>query len=164
VPVEKPITAETLETVQRSLRVLILGTERYRGIVADQLGVNATEVIALGHLFHYGPMTPRVIADWLGFSTGATTAVLDRAAKLGYLTRKPNPADRRSVLVALTPRGQRALTKAFEETNNVLRGALSEHPEAELVRLAEVMRIVGESLQTATAASSTKRGSARRSG
>jgi DNA-binding MarR family transcriptional regulator len=109
-------------------------------------------VVALGHLFHYGPMTPRAIADWLGFSTGATTAVLDRAAKLGYLARKPNPSDRRSVVVTLTPRGQRALTRAFERTNVLLRDALGEHPEAELARLAEVMRTVGESLQAAAPA------------
>ena len=148
-PAEQPITAETLGAVQRSLRVLILGTERYRRIVADQLGVNVAEVIALGHLFHYGPMTPREIADWLGFSSGATTAVLDRAARLGYLTREPNPADRRSVLVSLTPSGQRAVTRAFERTNALLREALSEHPEAELAQLAEVLRTVGESLQAA---------------
>ena len=145
-PAEEPISAETLGTVQRSLRVLILGTERYRRIVADELDVNVAEVIALGHLFHHGPMTPRAIADWLGFSTGATTAVLDRAAKLGYLVRKPTPADRRSVLVALTPRGQRTLTRAFERTNALLREALSEHSDAELAQLAEVMRTVGESL------------------
>jgi DNA-binding MarR family transcriptional regulator len=105
--------------------------------------------VALGHLFHYGPMTPRVIADWLGFSTGATTAVLDRAATLGYLDRKPNPADRRSVLVTLTPRGKRALTRAFEQTNMRLLDALSEHHESDLARLAEVLRTVGESLQAA---------------
>ena len=161
-PADQPLSAETLGDMQRSMRVLILGTERYRRIVADELGLNVAGVVALGHLFHYGPMTPRVIADWLGFSTGATTAVLDRAAELGFLARKPNPADRRSVLVSLTARGQRAISRAFEQTNAVLFDALSVHPESELVRLAEVMRTVGESLQAAVANSVSKQSSTSR--
>jgi DNA-binding MarR family transcriptional regulator len=147
VPREQSITTETLGAVQRGLRSLIMGTERYRRIVADEMGVTVAEIVALGHLFHYGPMTPRVIAEWLGFSTGATTAVLDRAAKLGYLTRKPNPADRRSVLVSLTPRGHQTLSRAFDRTNGLLRDALTDHSELDLARLVELLRTVGESLQ-----------------
>ena len=144
------LSPELLGAVQSGLRVMMLGTERYRRVLAEQLGVTVTEVTLLGHLFNYGPMTPRAIADWLGFSTGATTAVIDRAAGVGYVTRTANPDDRRSVIVALTPGGQHALAWVFEQTNALLNDTLRAHSEDDLTRLAEVMRVVGEALGVAT--------------
>jgi DNA-binding MarR family transcriptional regulator len=143
-------SAETLSAVQSGLRMIVLGTERYRRVLAEQMGVSVTEMIVLGHLFNYGPMTPRDIATWLGFSTGATTGVLDRAEESGFLTRKANPDDRRSVLVTLTASGKRALNWMFDRTNAYLRDALKEHSYDDLATVARIMREVGESLQVAS--------------
>ena len=153
----QPVSHETVSAIQSGLRVIALGTERYRRLLADQLGVSLTEIIVLGHLFNYGPLTPREIADWLGFSTGATTGVIDRAERAGYLSRRDNPADRRSVVVRLTPNGKRALTWMYEETNQYLAEALVGHSDEQLTELANVMRLVGESLHVATPELPTQR-------
>jgi DNA-binding MarR family transcriptional regulator len=146
----RQVSPETVSAIQSGLRVIVLGTERYRRLLAEQLGVSVTEIVVLGHLFNYGPMTPREIADWLGFSTGATTGVLDRAERAGLLTRRANPADRRSVVITLSANGKRALTWMYKRTNDYLSEALEGYSEDELDRLATVMRLVGESLQVAT--------------
>lgn len=48
-------------------------------------------------------VTPVHLARYLGITSASTTALLDRLAKSGHITRTPNPGDRRSVLIAASP-------------------------------------------------------------
>ena len=52
------------------------------------------------------------IAAELGITTGGTSKLVDRIEASGYCRRLPNPADRRSSLLELTPAGQRMLAEA----------------------------------------------------
>lgn len=52
------------------------------------------------------------IASKLGISTGGTSKLVDRIEANGYCRRLPNPADRRSSLLELTPEGKRLLAGA----------------------------------------------------
>jgi DNA-binding MarR family transcriptional regulator len=47
------------------------------------------------------------IAHELAITTGGTSKLVDRIEASGYCRRLPNPADRRSSLLELTPAGQR---------------------------------------------------------
>ncbi len=51
----------------------------------------------------YGPSTPSQLGAWTRLSSGGVTVALDRLEKGGYLRRERNPADRRSLLIALIP-------------------------------------------------------------
>jgi MarR family transcriptional regulator, organic hydroperoxide resistance regulator len=72
-------------------------------------------------LTHFEPMSvigrlPRCrvydIATELGITTGGTSKLIDRIEASGYCRRLPNPDDRRSSLLELTPAGQRILAEA----------------------------------------------------
>ena len=72
-------------------------------------------------LAHFEPMSviDRVpgcrvydIATELGITTGGTSKLVDRIEASGYCRRLPNPADRRSSLLELTPEGKRILAVA----------------------------------------------------
>ncbi len=52
------------------------------------------------------------IATELGITTGGTSKLVDRIEASGYCHRLPNPADRRSSLVELTPAGRRLFAGA----------------------------------------------------
>jgi MarR family transcriptional regulator, organic hydroperoxide resistance regulator len=52
------------------------------------------------------------IANELGITTGGTSKLVDRIEASGYCRRLPNPADRRSSLLELTPEGQRLFAEA----------------------------------------------------
>jgi len=52
------------------------------------------------------------IASELGITTGGTSKLVDRIEASGYCRRLPNPGDRRSSLLELTPEGQRILAEA----------------------------------------------------
>ncbi|WP_344811111.1 MarR family winged helix-turn-helix transcriptional regulator [Microlunatus aurantiacus] len=50
----------------------------------------------------------------IGISVGAASKLVDRLERDGLAVRRPNPANRRSSLIAFTPRGHQALTAALE--------------------------------------------------
>jgi DNA-binding MarR family transcriptional regulator len=55
---------------------------------------------------------PTMLAQQLRFSSGATTALVDRLEAAGYLARAPHPDDRRSSLLVLTNTGRAAVSGA----------------------------------------------------
>jgi DNA-binding MarR family transcriptional regulator len=72
-------------------------------------------------LTHFEPMTVidrltacRVydIAAELGITTGGVSKLVDRIEANGHCRRRPNPEDRRSSLLELTPEGKHLLTAA----------------------------------------------------
>jgi MarR family transcriptional regulator, organic hydroperoxide resistance regulator len=72
-------------------------------------------------LTHFEPMSvmdrlPRCrvydIASELDITTGGTSKLVDRIEANGYCRRLPNPEDRRSSLLELTPAGQRLFAEA----------------------------------------------------
>jgi DNA-binding MarR family transcriptional regulator len=54
------------------------------------------------------------IAGELGITTGGASKLVDRIEAGGHCRRLPNPADRRSSLLELTPAGRRLLAEAGE--------------------------------------------------
>jgi MarR family transcriptional regulator, organic hydroperoxide resistance regulator len=52
------------------------------------------------------------IASELGITTGGASKLVDRIEAVGYCRRRPNPADRRSSLLELTPEGKRLFAEA----------------------------------------------------
>jgi MarR family transcriptional regulator, organic hydroperoxide resistance regulator len=52
------------------------------------------------------------IATELGITTGGTSKLVDRIEANGYCRRLPNPADRRSSLLELTPAGRKIFAEA----------------------------------------------------
>jgi MarR family transcriptional regulator, organic hydroperoxide resistance regulator len=64
------------------------------------------------------------IASELGITTGGTSKLVDRIEASGYCRRLPNPEDRRSSLLELTPEGKRLFAEAGEAFNDELQRRL----------------------------------------
>ena len=84
------------------MRQLQAELDRVDRATADALGLARSDCRALIMLTE-GPLTPRVLAARLGLTSGSVTALIDRLAARGFVTRAPDPADRRGVMVAATP-------------------------------------------------------------
>lgn len=69
----------------------------------DFLGINRTDGRCLDILDRRGELTAGQLAGELGLTTGAVTAIVDRLESVGLVQRKSDPADRRKVLIELTP-------------------------------------------------------------
>ncbi|WP_295010357.1 MarR family winged helix-turn-helix transcriptional regulator [uncultured Microbacterium sp.] len=52
--------------------------------------------------------TARALAEHLGISSAATTKMLDRLERGGHVRRLPHPADRRSIVLQITPETRRS--------------------------------------------------------
>jgi DNA-binding MarR family transcriptional regulator len=59
-----------------------------------------------------GEMRPSELAEITLRSSGGMTQIIDRLVAEGLVGRTPDPADRRKVVVALTPKGRRLVAKA----------------------------------------------------
>jgi DNA-binding MarR family transcriptional regulator len=59
-------------------------------------------------------LNPTQLMSATMLSSGGMTKRLDRLAEAGLVERRPDPADRRGVLVRLTPRGKTVIDKAVE--------------------------------------------------
>ena len=64
------------------------------------------------------------IADELSMSVGGVSKLIDRIEASGYCARNPNPDDRRSSIIELTPRGAQVLTAATAAFEDELRNQL----------------------------------------
>lgn len=60
-------------------------------------------------------MTPTQLFEITMLSSGGMTARLDRLERAGLVARRPNPEDRRGVLVGLTPSGRELIERAVPE-------------------------------------------------
>jgi DNA-binding MarR family transcriptional regulator len=78
-----------------------LERDRLRTALARTLGIPVSDLDALEHLEERGPLTQRELGRRLPLSSGAVTMLVDRLERAGLVTRRPNPADRRSVLLEL---------------------------------------------------------------
>lgn len=57
------------------------------------------------------PLSPAEIADRLGVTRATVTGLVDTLERSGLVTRTPSADDRRMMLVQLTPRGDKLLSK-----------------------------------------------------
>jgi DNA-binding MarR family transcriptional regulator len=59
-------------------------------------------------------MSASELARWVLLSSGGMTSRLDRMEEAGLVRRRPDPADRRGVLVELTPAGRKTIDAAID--------------------------------------------------
>ena len=68
-------------------------------LVATRVGINSTDLECLDLLQLNGPITAGQMSARSGLTTGATTAMIDRLERAGYVRRRRDSGDRRVVVV-----------------------------------------------------------------
>lgn len=124
--------AELIRTLSREVRMFLAGAILYNEKVAALLGLNSTDLQFI-HLLELGvAATPGDLARWSGLTSGGVTVVLDRLEKAGYVQRRPNLADRRSVLIEPVAARLRKLQSLYRSKGENLNRSLSRSNDREL--------------------------------
>jgi DNA-binding MarR family transcriptional regulator len=127
-----------------------LGTEvdRLDGVAAECFGLNRTDMRCLELLGQAGALTPTELANALGFTTGGITTVIDRLERAGYARRRPDPADRRRVIVEATDVVAQREAEVFGRLIHSAEALAAAYSDADL---ATIRDFLGRSRQTIAA-------------
>jgi len=107
--------ANELRNTLRQLRIeLSIGTRR----AAAATGLNDSDLDVLDVLARYGALSPTALAQRLGIHPATMTGVLTRLEKAGWVVRRRDVTDRRSVQVE--PSGFDRMTELYSDANERL--------------------------------------------
>lgn len=124
-----------LDDLTRELAAEITQIHRW---MAEAAGLNATDLMALYFIRNgEGAVTPKMLAENLGLTSGATAILLNRLEQRSLVARKPHPRDRRAVLLSLGDGAAieelAGMRKHVRDANRAVYDSLTPH-EAEIVR------------------------------
>jgi DNA-binding MarR family transcriptional regulator len=126
------------ESTQRAFEALVhleLAIERLRAVQGRQFGLPAQDLRLVNSIALMGGRAiPRELSAELHLSSGTLTTMLDRIETAGYIVRKPNPNDRRSVFVELTKAGRLAGEAVSDTMHRVLGEVTSQRARTALTR------------------------------
>ncbi len=108
--------------------------------IGASLGIKHPILTALAVLDGAGePLTPSEIADRVLVASATMTATLDVLERRGWVRRLPNPADRRSVLVEITPEGRAVTDRVLPGIRVVEKSMMSVLTASERKQLAALL-------------------------
>ena len=93
------------------------------------------------------PPTQSELAHHLDLTPMAVATLVDRMEAAGWITRRPSETDRRANAIALQPRAEAALAKAFAVSDRVQESALAGFSAAERKQLVAMLQRVRANLQ-----------------
>lgn len=94
-----------------------LYTKRVEREVGARWGLSVPQILTLYFLnWATEPVTPSALAAYLTQEAQSVTSLLQRMQSAGLINRRPNPADHRSIEIAITAQGQEILQECSEET------------------------------------------------
>jgi DNA-binding MarR family transcriptional regulator len=111
---------------------------QFQRAMDEWAGLNATDLACLRYLFNEHVSTPTELARQTGLTSGATTAMLDRLERAGFIERRPNPDDRRGTLIFPAESGIEKAASWFESARKAQAALVSSYSEKDLEIIAEV--------------------------
>jgi len=105
-----------------------------------------------------GSMSPTELSKRLYRSKHSVTSMIDTLEKQGLVCREPNPGDRRSITVSLTPQGKQFFEKMIPIGREMSQRALSCLDDEQVETLDSIMRQVKNHLLTQIARSGDDNG------
>jgi DNA-binding MarR family transcriptional regulator len=115
-------------------------------------GINPIDMDCLRFLFLKGTSKPSEVSRYTGLTSGATTALLDRLEKAGFIARRPNPDDRRGTLIVPAEGAAKKVAAWFESSRNSQDELLASYSEGELELIAQVFERFAQLWQLETEA------------
>jgi DNA-binding MarR family transcriptional regulator len=109
--------------------------------LANRLGLHPTDLQCVSLLdLEPEPLSNGEIAKLLGLTSGSATRLVDRLEQAGFVTRVPDPRDRRKTLVSLAARRGAEMDIAWDAPGGAFNEALHEFDAHELAVIERYLR------------------------
>jgi DNA-binding MarR family transcriptional regulator len=152
-PVTMSLDRQDLRTqLAREMPWYISAAVRYQIAIANQLQMPVTDVHALGALLEFGAIGARRLAELMGMTTGATTRLVDRLERAGFVTRAADPDDRRRVVVRLVEERIADIGRLYEPMDQRWRKQVAGYSGEQMQFLVDFLRAGREHAVAETAA------------
>jgi len=140
----RPKRSEMLQEVSTAVRRFIAGVILFKLKVAEDVGINATDMQCLHVLQLEGGATPGELAGWSRLTTGGVTVVLDRLERGGFIRREPNPKDRRSWIIRPVLPALRKLEAVYASKGQALSQTLDQFDDRKLAVILDFFQKVNQ--------------------
>jgi len=148
-----PASPEVTEIERALTRVTYLGSrarQHERLMALAGVPLDRAAVALLRQIADEEPLRPGELANRLGVEASHVTRQVQQLQKSGYVTRVPDPDDRRAQRIQLTETGQSAVDRIREAGARGMQMALADWSPEELRQLATLFhRMVDDFLATA---------------
>lgn len=133
----KPDSIATLSTGELGFLVSAVRGAIWSAIEAElqSLDVTAAQFVVFNSIARGKGRTIGEFCRLLGYDSGAMTRLLDRIEKKGLIRRVPNPDDRRSFLLELTPESKALFPQAQRKVQAVFKRLLAGFSEEQAAAL-----------------------------
>jgi DNA-binding MarR family transcriptional regulator len=144
----EPDVAALRARVIKALPAWLVPLVQFNGMIASRLGVTANELQCLYVLDHQGPSTAGELARRVNLTSGSASRMIDRLVAHGYVTRAPDPGDRRRVLVAANREAIDRVSEYYDRLNDRLAADLAGFEVSELDALLRFVAAAQRSTET----------------
>jgi MarR family 2-MHQ and catechol resistance regulon transcriptional repressor len=121
----------------------VMGRIKEAGGDPSQTGLTYSQFGVLETLLHVGPMCQRDVSRKILKSTSNLTTVIDNLVKEKLVKRVPDPNDRRSHTLHLTPAGEKRIKKVFPAHAKAMAQAMGVLQAGELKSLRTLCKKLG---------------------
>lgn len=140
------VAEESADFLMNSTVTLLRALDASRQRSAATIGVSVSELRVLSRVAEAGYATPSRLADTMGMTSGAITAISDSLITAGLVQRNAHPTDRRRNLLSLTERGNREMDMQYRVFTETLRGSVANYSQEQQSVLATMLLTMASSL------------------
>ena len=94
-----PALTRKIGELMREMRLMSSFDALFSQAVAERVGMHSTDIETMDLLNTLGPMTAGELSERTGLTSGATTRLIDRLERVGYVRRCADDKDRRCVII-----------------------------------------------------------------
>ncbi len=131
---------ELYQELNREARFSSSLTILFSQAVAERIGVHSTDIETMDLLHLLGPMTAGKLSEVTGLTTGATTRLIDRMERAGFVRRTHDTADRRRVIVEVVMENADRILPLFAAMGKRMGALWSEYNLEQLRVIADYFR------------------------
>jgi DNA-binding MarR family transcriptional regulator len=129
-----------IDELMREMRLMSSFDSLFSQAVAERVGMHQTDIETMDLLNTLGPMTAGELSQRTGLTSGATTRLIDRLERVGFVRRCADEADRRCVVIEPVHENLEKLGALFQPMVDAMAELWSKLDDHELDVIIEFVR------------------------